>query len=204
LFGDSIFDNQAYVPKGEPIIEQLRSRLPKGCRATLLAVDGAVTCSVSRQLTKLPMDASHLIVSVGGNDALEHSDVLNHSTRSAMECFSELAEIQYEFAREYREMLRVIRTPHKPTLVCTIYDAIPGLPREAVTALSVFNDAIIRAAVEFGLPVLDLRIICDSSKDYSDISPIEPSEAGGSKIARAILRILQSHDFSRTGTTIYH
>ena len=55
------------------------------------------------------------------------------------ESFGELAQIQYEFACDYREMLRVVRTLHKPTLVCTIYDSIPGLECEAVTALYRFS-----------------------------------------------------------------
>jgi hypothetical protein len=43
LLGDSIFDNDIYVP-GEPaVVEQLNQRL-EGCgRAELLAVDGHVT-----------------------------------------------------------------------------------------------------------------------------------------------------------------
>ena len=59
------------------MIQHLRSRLPKGDRASLLAVDGAVTNSILRQLTRLPADASHLVVSVGGNDALQQSPILN-------------------------------------------------------------------------------------------------------------------------------
>jgi hypothetical protein len=43
LLGDSIFDNGAYVSGGPDVVAQLRSRLPQGWEATLLAVDGAVT-----------------------------------------------------------------------------------------------------------------------------------------------------------------
>ena len=39
LLGDSIFDNGLYVPGGSPLIEQLRTRLPKGWKGTLVAVD---------------------------------------------------------------------------------------------------------------------------------------------------------------------
>lgn len=48
LLGDSIFDNAAYVPGGEPVIEQLRSRLPRTDRATLLARDGSIVATVPK------------------------------------------------------------------------------------------------------------------------------------------------------------
>src|SRR5437764_15264123 len=94
LLGDSIFDNGSYVPGGPPVIEQLRRGLPGGWKATLLAVDGAVCSSVAAQLQRLPDDATHLCVSVGGNDALGHSGMLEQSDRSAGQFLSALTEMQ--------------------------------------------------------------------------------------------------------------
>src|SRR3712207_5090745 len=72
LLGDSIFDNAAYVTAGAPdIVRQVRRRLPYGSKATLAAVDGSRMGDVGEQLRRLPADATHLIVSVGGNDALD-------------------------------------------------------------------------------------------------------------------------------------
>ena len=66
LLGDSIFDNGAYVRRGEPdVVRQLRDKLPAGAKATLAAVDGATTAGVARQLERLPADATHLVVSAG-------------------------------------------------------------------------------------------------------------------------------------------
>jgi hypothetical protein len=70
-----------------------------------------------------------------------------------------------------------------------------------VAALSTFNDVITRAAFEAGLPLLDLRLICDEDSDYAN--PIEPSEAGGAKIARAIVRLVSEHDFRRGRTQVF-
>ena len=70
LLGDSIFDNARYVPGRPAVIEQVRQALPGGWRASLLAVDGHVTGDVAGQLRGLPADATHLVVSAGGNDAL--------------------------------------------------------------------------------------------------------------------------------------
>src|SRR5216110_2258024 len=53
LLGDSIFDNASYVPGGPAVVEQLRGKVQRGWRATLLAVDGAVCGSVGSQLRRL-------------------------------------------------------------------------------------------------------------------------------------------------------
>ena len=70
LLGNSIFDNAAYVAGGPDVVRQLRDILPSGWRAALNARDGAVIADLPQQLQKLPGDASHLVVSVGGDDAL--------------------------------------------------------------------------------------------------------------------------------------
>jgi hypothetical protein len=203
LLGDSIFDNERYVPDGAPVIEQLRRRLPRGWRATLLAVDGAVATSVPRQIARLPADATHLVVSVGGNDGLQHSGLIEDPTHSAAEGFRMLADVQRQFRRDYQEMLKAMLSAGKPTAVCTVYDAVPGLVAPAVTALSVFNDVIQREAFRAGLPVLDLRMVCTESRDYSGVSPIEPSEAGGMKIVLGIVGIVIGHDFGRGQSVVY-
>src|SRR5207248_443470 len=66
LLGDSIFDNERYVPDRPPVIEQVRGSLPAGWKATLLAVDGAIAEDVPKALRHLSADASHLFVSAGG------------------------------------------------------------------------------------------------------------------------------------------
>jgi hypothetical protein len=203
LLGDSIFDNASYVSGRPAVIAQLCNRLPTGWRATLLAVDGAVTTNVLEQVKRLPSDATHLVVSVGGNDALQYSAVIADQRSSAAEGFERLAAAQESFRSDYRAMLRAVLQRQLPTLLCTVYDAIPGLPPTAVTGLSVFNDAIIREAAANQLPVLDLRLICNQARDYSHISPIEPSEQGGAKIALHIARVLTSHDFARGQCVVY-
>lgn len=70
-------------------------------------------------------------------------------------------------------------------------------------ALPMFNDCISRDAIQAGLPILDLRIICSEANDYSDVSPIEPSTQGGQKIVTAISRILLQHNFVIPQTQVY-
>ena len=90
-----------------------------------------------------------------------------------------------------------------PTTVCTIYDRIPGLDPAARTALAAINEAILRETAAAGLPVIDLRLVCSEPGDYSHVSSIEPSAAGGAKIARLIAEIATTHDFSQGRSVIY-
>lgn len=203
LLGDSIFDNLRYVPGGPDVIAQLRASLPQGWTATLLAIDGSVTTDVPRQLAKLPTEATHLVVSVGGNDALGSSALVRDFDRSAGSVLLDLADAQTEFARDYRVMLRAVAAVGKPTTVCTVYDAIPSLSAPEQAGLSLFNDVIVREAARVGVPVIDLRFMCDKTADYSDLSPIEPSRVGGAKIANAIARVVTRHDFTRRETIVY-
>ena len=202
LLGDSIFDNARYVPGRPAVIEQVRTRLTRGWCATLLAVDGAVAEDVKLQIQKMPGDASHIVMSVGGNNALGYSRLL-HSDSIASEMFERLADAQSEFQGEYRATLQAVVALGMPTAVCTVYDSIPGLAKSERAALSLFNDVIIREAIRHKVPVIDLRFVCDEFRDYSEFSPIEPSEVGGAKISQAICRLVVSHDFEKAHCVAY-
>ena len=192
LLGDSIFDNGAYVRRGEPdVVAQVQAKLPQGAKATLCAVDGAVTTGVERQLDRVPSGATHLVVSVGGNDALRSSGILREQARSVAEVITKFAAVQDEFARHYRTMLDRVLDRRLPTALCTIYDARFPDPQEqrlVVTALSIFNDVISREAFSRRLPLIDLRLICNEPDDYAN--PIEPSAKGGDKIAGVIAQVV--------------
>jgi hypothetical protein len=187
LLGDSIFDNGAYTNGGPDVITQLRGILPRDWRATLLGVDGHRTEDVMDQVARLPPDTSHLVLSVGGNDALAYSDILDQRTTSSARLLGLLADAQAGFERRYRAVMEVLTRDGLPLAVCTIYNGhFPdrNFQRLASTALCVFNDVIIRVALERGLAIIDLRLICTDPADYAN--PIEPSSVGGTKIARAI------------------
>jgi GDSL-like lipase/acylhydrolase family protein len=204
LLGDSIFDNAVYVPGGPSVIEHLSRALPAGWRATLLAVDGAHADGVHRQLERLPTDATHLVVSAGGNNALGASGlILQGAARSFADVLSQLAAVQEEFAREYKAMLRAVLRHGRPTVVCTIYDAIPILESTERAGLCLFNDVILREAFAAALPVIDLRLICHEATDYAPVSPIEPSVTGGGKIARAIAEVVTTASFQTATSEVF-
>ena len=191
LLGDSIFDNAAYVRGGQDVVTQVRAHLPQGWGASLLAVDGAVASDVELQLARVPAEATHLVVSAGGNDALGASGVLAERASSVADALHRLAAERERFSAAYERMVAAVLEQQLPTALCTIYDANYPEPQATVVtaALTLFNDVITRIAFRRALPLIDLRLICDTPDDYAN--PIEPSVRGGDKIARAIAQVIQ-------------
>ncbi len=199
LLGDSIFDNAVYVPGGPSVIEHLRSMLSSNQVATLLAVDGDVVSSVFRQIERIPADASHLVLSVGGNDALSMAaDIFSQPAGGVRQSLEHVAEVCSHFRSEYQRLIKQLQKFRLPLTICTIYDAVPGLGPAEIAGLCFFNDTITRTAFEVRATLIDLRTICTEESDYSAVSPIEPSAHGGQKVARAILRAIdQRSDVGR-------
>ena len=204
LLGDSIFDNSVYVAGGPDVVAQVRMVIPNNWQATLTAVDGDISTDVRKQIENIPKSATHLIVSAGGNDALQRSRILEERARNVGEALKILSAMCAEFASHYRKMLNHLLSLDKPLAVCTIYD--PNFSEEYMqvickTALMIYNDCILREAFVHGLPVIDLRLMFTAPEDYAN--DIEPAVQGGAKIANTILNLVTHHDFSSRQTVIY-
>src|SRR5262245_6824627 len=205
LLGDSVFDNKAYVNGGLDVIAHIRRQIPAEWKASLRAVDGSVVENVQKQTFDLPVDATHLVISAGGNDAILSADILQQKAASSAEVLDKLGDVASEFEFRYREMLQAVMRLKKSTAVCTIY--YPRIPEPftqkiAVAALTIFNDVIIRQAVLAGVPLIDLLLVCDEDSDYAN--EIEPSDKGGGKIARAVVRLVNEHNFEGHRTEVFY
>ena len=205
LLGDSILDNASYVPGRRPaVIDQVRNRAREGWSATLLARDGSVIDDVHRQLKLLPPDASHLVLSIGGNDVLSEVGILRESVGSVGEGLRIMLESRTRFEQDYRRLMEAIRDRGLPTIVCTIYNPCSdddAFQRAAIAALCLYNDCIVDNARRFKLPVLDLRVVCSEIADYAN--EIEPSAAAERRSRRQICRIALTHDFKRRETVLF-
>jgi len=188
LLGDSVFDNRAYTGREPDVVGHLRKILPNPWRASLCAVDGSTTADLEAQLPGVPSDASHVVISLGGNDVLRNSDLLVQPVRSMTGALALFVERVARFETAYRAAIEGALALGRQTTVCTIYNG--DLDREqaslARVALTAFNDVILRAAFEHQLAVIDLRLICNEAADYTN--QIEPSGRGGRKIAEAVAR----------------
>ena len=204
LLGDSVFDNAAYVNGGPDVGAHLGAMLPPGWQSSVVARDGSVTHDVAAQVNRLPADASHLVVSVGGNDALIEAPLLTHPVSNVAMALERLAAVAQRFENNYRAMLNSVRSARKPTAICTIYEPRfpePMMRLHTCAALKFFNDTLLKIAIETELPVLDLRLVC--AEDSCFANPIEPSVQGGQRIAAAILQLVTQHDFSTPHTAVF-
>lgn len=190
LLGDSVFDNASYVQRGPDVAAQLRRQLPEGWKVTLLAMDAASMDDIPRQLAQVPGDTTHLVLSIGGNDALRHAELLEASI--GVDVLARVADAAAAFAPRYDATLAAVLQRRLPTVACTIYEGNLGgsLQKRAMGAVAVFNDRIQRAARARGVPVLELRDVFTDPEDYAN--PIEPSARGGAKLARAVAELLVS------------
>ena len=217
LLGDSILDNARYVELGDSGASQLQRATDIPIQ--LVAVDGDVTTDLlesvfpslriggmderfeadERTNLLVPSPKTGAVLSIGGNDALGGAQVLLREVGMVLEALSFLIPIVEEFRRNYvavlEELISIYEKEH--IRVCTIYNKIPTapashLPKETMLALGLFNDVITEEVNRRGLRLIDLRVICDSTDCYSEVSPIEPSEEGGRRIVKAILESFQS------------
>lgn len=188
LLGDSAFDNGSYTGGAPDVVTHLRTLLPADWRATLLAVDAATASDVQAQAERVPSDASHLVLSIGGNDALLNADALETPVRSTAGALTLFATRVERFEKEYRQAIAQAIGLKRDVTVCTIYNGALEPERAALArvGLMLFNDVILRVSFEHALKVIDLRLICTEPADYAN--PIEPSGRGGLKIADAIAR----------------
>ena len=197
LLGDSILDNGAYVERGGSVLERVQRHLGPQAQVTLLAQDGAVIANTLDQLDQVPRDATHLVLSAGGNDALRHTGVLLEQASSVAQALGKIEPVRDRFARDYRGLLDRLATLQLPAAICTIYDVQLSDPiqrRMSNLALGLLNDVITREAVRRRWPVIDLRVLFDDPSDYANA--IEPSAAGAEKIATVAAEIARNHDFA--------
>ena len=186
LLGDSIFDNAAYT-RGEPdVVTHLRARLPAGATATLLARDGARSDDIAEQVAGVPRDVSHVVLSVGGNDAIASIDLLTRRVSTIGAALLHFEQPLVAFERSYGHALDAVASLNRPTCLCTIYNgSFEGDEATMIRrGLALFNDVIVRHAFASGAGVIELRHVCTGPADYAN--PIEPSGEGGLKIAQAI------------------
>jgi len=191
LLGDSIIDNGAYVRPGEPdVAGQLGMLLPQHS-VTKRAVDGATCADILGWQASDLHDTDCVILSAGGNDALQHIDLLEATTETtAREVLVRLWSIREEdFRRSYAALLDRLALTRRPVLVLTIYNPCfhghgfdAGYQQAAESAVSIINDVIQQEGRRCAFDILELRTLFNDRADYAN--PIEPSAIGGAKLAK--------------------
>lgn len=196
LYGDSIFDNASYVDPNRAVTDHMKRLLPNEYSHQLFAMDGDTTRQCLEQIhtltPKLKVDFKDTaVLSIGGNDALQSAGVLFTPVRTVRESFERMMPMIEDFRKNYEQVVNALLKSYYNIRICTIYNKIPGQefgvgPVEMM-ALGLYNDVITETASKYNIDLIDLRVVCDSLACYSTISPIEPSDEGGQRIAQAII-----------------
>jgi hypothetical protein len=189
LVGDGILANGAHTKQEPDSASAIRQLLP-AWTVSLLAAEGSSMAAVPSQVQRLPEDVELVVLSVGGNDAMEHVDILQHPTQSSGHTLDALANMVEGFASKYDHVAKSVRDRTPRLVLCTIYE--PPLvgsntASRARVLITLLNDRILRTAYRFGLDVLDLREICTNPADFT--MQIQPSATGAAKIAKAIAAV---------------
>lgn len=188
LYGDSIFDNKRYV-LGEAVIDYLR----KEVKATLRAVDGHIIKDVPKyQTVPLPSDATHIFLSVGGNDGLQYLYKIWTRFPGFFNFFPDLYRFLGDFEMQYEDLVCQLKTDGLPVCVCTIY--VPDFKDKRIqfiarAGLFFINNVIWKVASRQKVKVIDLYNLLIPAEDLAN--QIEPGELGGQKIAKEIVRIVR-------------
>ena len=226
LLGDSIIDNKSYVSSNElDVTEHLEKLFYDESNIAIEnhAVDGDTMYQLERDHldSNLLSDATHIVVSIGGNDLLYNISFLQTTSKlskvmgkgamigkwglkelnpSRNKVFEETYfEIIKPFKKQYETIVANLSNHRANLLLCTVYegdlvdsDEFSDVNNSSKTMVSIFNDIVYRTANKYGADVLELRDIFVSSEDYAN--PIEPSHIGGGKLAKAIKEWIKRND----------
>ena len=185
LLGDSTFDSRPYL-RGQPdMADRLAERA--NCRATLLAESGSRLADIAGQLARVPSDATHLLLSAGGNDLLDLVRGLHAHGGGIVAQVGMATGLVGDFRRRFAKACERIAALRLPTACCTIYQppvSDPILRQLGSAAVFLANTAIRAEAGSNGLSIVGLREICREPADFHD--PIHPSASGADKISEAL------------------
>jgi len=186
LLGDSVFDNGSYLNKGEKTAPELLNTKFMN-RFSMLATDGATTTSViASQIPKIKKNTNKIFVSIGGNDLLGYSHLLDEKNTKTIKKI--VANARRKFAIDYETMLQSLKRTRIPIAIFTIYYGEFPSPEKQIVKYAVdnFNRVILNLCEKHVIPVLNLNGVLNSPSDFT--KHIEPSAKGSKKLADAIVR----------------
>ena len=135
----------------------------------------------------LPQDATHALIFIEGNHAIEQSGLLDARPDAFGQTLDELALAADEFERTLERLIQMAQAARLVIMVCTMFAPNykdPARQRAACAALAVFNDRVTKRAAESRVSLIDLRLTCNEPEDYD--KPTQLSQSGLQKAANVI------------------
>ena len=135
----------------------------------------------------LPSDATHAVIFIEGNQAIERSGLLETRGDAYGRTLEQLALAADEFERTLARLIHVAQAARLVIMVCTMFEPNykdPARQRSACAVLAVFNDRVTKRTAAARASLIDLRLVCDEPDDYD--KPTQLSQSGLQKAANVI------------------
>ncbi len=185
LLGDALLEAYSSIDKSPGRFEE--DLLPGSRDQWQISVVSAAEVERARSRSVLPKGATHAIIFIEGNHAIEQSGLLQNPADASGPTLERLSLAADEFERTLAQLIHAAQSAHLTIMVCTMFapnykDALRQ--RMACAALAVFNDRVTKRAAEARVAVIDLRLICSDAEDYD--APTRLSKFGLQKAANVI------------------
>ncbi len=135
----------------------------------------------------LPRDATHALIFIEGNHAIEESGLLDNRPDAYGQTLEQLSLAADEFEHTLERLIHVAQAARLVIMVCAMFQPNykdPVRQRTACAALAVFNDRVTKRAAEARVSLIDLRLICNEPGDYD--KPTLLSKSGVQKVANIV------------------
>ncbi len=202
LIGDGLGDLARLQQQGPGTLE---GKLMPGRRdpwtLTVLLADQIVSSS---HLLNFPTDATHIVISIEGNHAIQDSGLLAGKPDSMENGLARLSYAADQFEDKVEALIRAAQETRLPTVICSMWPPrypVPTHQRAAVAALGIFNSRILRRAVDARISLVDLGRVCSEQEDYADHTML--SRSGLQKAANVIWRALFEVSRRGPGTEVF-
>jgi len=185
LLGDALLDAYSSIDKTPGEFED--ALLPGTRDQWKISVVPAAEIERAGPALVLPEDATHAIIFIEGNHAIEQSGMIHGRPGAQDETLEQLSLAADEFERKLERLIHVAKSARLVIMVCTMFQPKykdPLRQRAACAALAVFNDRVTKRAIAARVSMIDLRLICDEPGDYD--KPTQLSKGGLQKAANII------------------
>ena len=185
LLGDALLEAYVGIDKTPGKFED--AILPGTRNQWRLSVVSAAEVERAGPALALPRDATHAMVFIEGNHAIEQSGLLDSRPDAYGHTLAQLALAADEFERTLERLIHVAQAARLVIMMCTMFQPNykdPVRQRTACAALAVFNDRVTKRAAQARVSLIDLRLTCNEPDDYD--KPTLLSKSGVQKVANVI------------------
>ncbi len=166
LLGDALLEAYISIDKTPGKFEE--ALVPGTRNQWKISVVSAAEVERAGTARVLPSDATHAIIFIEGNHAIEQSGLLHSRADAHAQTLEQLSLAADEFERTLARLIHVAQAARLVIMVCTMFQPNykdPARQRTACAALAVFNDRVIKRAAEARVSLIDLRLICNEPED---------------------------------------